>query len=52
MLVYKVNRGNRTVEIGEYGDIIGKNFYTGEAGSEIVMRSNRNGVVEVIIYEN
>ncbi len=52
VFVYKVNRSYRTVETASYGDIAATNYYTGKRGSEVVMRSNRNGVVEVIIYED
>ena len=52
VFVYKVNRSYQTVEVASYGDIVATNYYTGKRGSEVVMRSNRNGVVEVIIYED
>lgn len=52
VIVYKVNRSDRSVEMGEFGDIRGKNFYTGEKGSEVVLRTSRNGVIEVVIYED
>ena len=50
--VYRVDRGSRKITMGEYGDIMGNNYYTGQKGSEIVMRSSRNSVVEVVIYED
>lgn len=52
VVVYKVSRSGRSVEQGEYGDIKGANYYSGVNGSEIVLRTNRNGVVEVVIYED
>lgn len=52
VFVYKVNRSRKTVEIASYGDIMAANYYTMEKGSEVVMRSIRNDVAEVIIYED
>ena len=52
ILVYRVNRSTKKVTKGEWGDIKAKNFYTGQDGSEVVVRTNRNGVVEVVVYED
>ena len=47
-----MNRSTKKVTKGEWGDIKAKNFYTGQDGSEVVVRTNRNGVVEVVVYED
>lgn len=51
-VVYKVNRGSGTVELGEWGEVIANNPYSGEKGSEMVVRTTRNRVKEVMIYED
>ncbi|MBP3362168.1 MAG: hypothetical protein J6N52_15060 [Clostridia bacterium] len=51
-LVFRVNRSDKIVSPGEWGDIIASNYNTGLTGSEVVVRTNRNGVQEVIIYED
>lgn len=50
--VYRVDRGKGEVSAGDAGSIMAQNFYSRTAGSEVIARSNRNGLNEVIIYEN
>lgn len=50
--VYYVNRNTKKVTVGDMGRVTANNYYNGAKGSEIVTRSNRGGVQEVVIYEN
>ena len=50
--VYYVNRETKKISMGDMSKITANNYYNGAVGSEVVTRSNRGGVQEVVVYEN